>query len=171
MTMTTASVAPEAFKRAAAMFPSGVVVVTSRHGGTVHGITVSAFSSLSLDPPQILVCVSRWSKLNLMIQRSNAFAANILASDQAHLSAEFARPGREPLESFDDMNVDNTTGVTGSPVLGAVAAYLDCAVVMACECGDHSVYMGDVLAADADPAKSPLLYFDRGYRRMDPGRG
>lgn len=66
------------------------------------------------------------------------------------------------------MNVDNTAGVTGSPVLGAVAAYFDCAVVMACECGDHSVYMGDVLAADADPAKSPLWYFDRGYRRMDP---
>lgn len=169
--MKNLPVVADAFKRAAGMFPSGVAVVTSAHQSAVHGITVSAFSSLSLDPPQVLVCVSRWSKLNEMVLRSNVFAVNILASDQERLSAEFAKPGREPLDSFDVMAIDSTTRETGSPVLQDAAAFFDCTLVMACESGDHSVFMGDVVAADADGTKAPLLYFDRSYRRMVGDQG
>lgn len=164
--MATPDMAPDAFKRAASKFPSGVAVVTSACEGLLHGITVSAFSSLSLEPPQVLVCVARWSKLNELVLRSNAFAVNILADDQAEISAEFAKPGRPPLPTFDEMGIKSTVHETGSPVLDGVAAYFDCTVVMACESGDHSVFMGDVVTADADTAKDPLLYFDRKYRHM-----
>lgn len=166
--MTGVSAEPGApvsnFKQAAAMFPSGVAIVTSGHGDVVHGITVSAFSSLSLDPPQVLVCVARWSKLNQMVLSSNSFAVNILASDQAALSDFFAKPGREPVTSFTDIEVPHTIGRGGSPLLDGAAAYFDCSVVMACESGDHSVFFGDVLAAGVAEGKQPLVYFDRRYR-------
>jgi flavin reductase (DIM6/NTAB) family NADH-FMN oxidoreductase RutF len=166
------TVRQEDFKRAAAAFPSGVAVVTSGHSGVVHGITVSAFSSLSLDPPQVLVCVSRWSKLNEMVLRSNTFAVSILASDQAHLSDLFAKPGRDPVRSFADIGVPHQLATTGSPVLAGAAAFFDCSVMMACESGDHSVFFGDVLMAGVDETKQPLLYFNRGYRQMvDPVGG
>ena len=156
----------EDFKRAAATFPSGVAVVTSGHGALVHGITVSAFSSLSLDPPQVLVCVSRWSKLNEIVLASNKFAVSILAADQAHLSELFAKPGREPVNSFADIEVPHQLGTSGSPMIAGSAAFFDCSVVMACESGDHSVFFGDVLMVGVDSAKEPLLYFNREYRKM-----
>lgn len=169
--MTSTSVLSEAFRRAATMFPTGVAVVTSGHEDLVHGITVNAFSSLSLDPPQVLVCVSRWSKFNQLVLRSNAFAVNILSGEQAELSNHFAKSGREPVRSFDEIGIPSTVLHTGMPVLGGVAAYFDCVVVMACESGDHSVFMGDVLAADADESLEPLLYFNRKYRRIAADEG
>ncbi|MGH3729116.1 MAG: flavin reductase family protein [Micromonosporaceae bacterium] len=164
--MTMADLSPDTFKRAASKFPSGVAVVTARHNGYVHGITVNAFSSLSLQPPQVLVCVARLSRLNEFVLQSNAFAVNILASDQQELSGRFARPGREPVTMLDAIGVASYQRSTGSPIIEGVAAFFDCTVVMACESGDHSVFMGDVLAADADADREPLLYFDRKYRQM-----
>lgn len=157
----------EDFKRAAAMFPSGVAVVTSGHGSVVHGITVSAFSSLSLDPPQVLVCIARWSKLNQLILSSNSFAVNILASDQAQLSDFFAKPGRDPVTTFTDLEVPHSIGAGGSPIIDGVVAYFDCCVMMANESGDHSVFFGDVVAASADESKVPLLFYHRAYRAFD----
>lgn len=159
-------VSPEAFRSAASKFPSGVAVVTSRHEDLVHGITVSAFSSLSLDPPQVLVCVSRWSKLNEMVLRSNAFAVNILADDQAAISNQFAKQGRDPVRDFSEVGIASTTRATGMPVIDGAAAYFDCVVVMACESGDHSVFMGDVVDAAAEESRGPLLFFDRKYRHI-----
>lgn len=152
------------FKGAAAMFPSGVAVVTSGHGSVVHGITVSAFSSLSLDPPQVLVCIARWSKLNQLILSSNAFAVNVLAADQAELSDFFAKPGRDPVTTFTELEVPHSVGASGCPIIDGVAAYFDCCVMMANESGDHSVFFGDVVAAAADEAKEPLLFYQRAYR-------
>lgn len=166
MTGRPGEVSKDAFKRAAAMFPSGVAVVTSGHRGLVHAITVSAFSSVSLDPPQVLACVSRWSRLNQIVIESDAFAVNILASDQARLSDYFATTGREPVESLLDLGIPHSLHATGNPVLHGAAAFFDCAVVMACESGDHSIFIGDVLAAGVEEGKEPLLYYDRGYRRI-----
>jgi len=155
------------FKLAASMFPSGVAIVTSGHGSVVHGITVSAFSSLSLDPPQVLVCVARWSKLNQLVLASNSFAVNILAADQAALSEVFAKPGRDPVTTFTEIEIPHSIGVGGSPIIDGTAAYFDCSVVMACESGDHSVFFGDVLAAHASDTKSPLVYFNRRYHDIN----
>jgi flavin reductase (DIM6/NTAB) family NADH-FMN oxidoreductase RutF len=159
----------EDFKQAAAAFPSGVAVVTSGHGSVVHGITVSAFSSLSLDPPQVLVCIARWSKLNQLILSSNAFAVNILAADQRALSDFFAKPGRDPVTTFTELEVPHKIGASGCPIIDGVAGYFDCCVMMANESGDHSVFFGDVVAAAADPSKAPLLFYNRAYRGMTDG--
>ena len=156
----------EAFKSAAAAFPSGVAIVTSGDGSVVHGITVSAFSSLSLDPPQVLVCIARWSKINNLILSSNAFSVNILASDQVGLSDFFAKPGRDPVTTFTELEVPHSIGASGCPVIKGVVAYFDCCVMMANESGDHSVFFGDVVAAAADESKVPLLFYKRAYREI-----
>lgn len=148
------------------MFPSGVAVVTSGHKGAVHGITVSAFSSVSLEPPQVLVCVSRWSKLNEIVLAAEAFAVNILAADQVALSKYFSEAGRDPVASFIELDIPHRVHSTGMPILQGTVAFFDCSVVMACESGDHSIFIGDVLAAGADPGKEPLLFHNRHYRDM-----
>jgi flavin reductase (DIM6/NTAB) family NADH-FMN oxidoreductase RutF len=160
----------EAFKAAAAAFPSGVAIVTSGDGSVVHGITVSAFSSLSLDPPQVLVCIARWSKINNLILSSNAFSVNILSSDQGELSDFFAKPGRDPVTTFTELEVPHSIGDSGCPVNTGVAAHFDCCVMMANESGDHSVFFGDVVAAAADPSKKPLLFYNRAYREIGEPR-
>lgn len=157
----------DAFKRAAAMFPSGVTIVTARAEQRVHGITASAFASVSLDPPRILVCVARASRLHDMVVRSGAFAVSILAGEQRALSDYFAAPGREPVASFAEIDVPHTLHQTGTPVVHGCAAFFDCTLAQAYDGGDHSIFVGDVQAADADALRRPLLYFDRAYRRFE----
>jgi Flavin reductase like domain len=102
--------------------------------------------------------VARFSKLNEIVPASNKLAVSILASDQAHLSALFSKPGREPVNSFTDIEVPYDLGVPGSPMIAGSAAFFDCAVAMAYESGDHSVFFADVLAVGVNESKTPLLY-------------
>ncbi len=162
----TVSSLQDSFRRACAMFPSGVTVITARDAGLVHGITANAFSSVSLRPPMVLVCVARESKLHDMVIRSGAFAVSILANDQASLSDYFATPGREPVASLTDLGHRHTTHSTGVPTLEGCAAFFDCTLAQAYEGGDHTIFVGAVQAAGADPEKVPLLFHARGYRRL-----
>ncbi len=154
------------FKRAAAMFPSGVTVITARTYDRVHGITASAFSSVSLDPPHVLVCVSRASKLHDMVLASGAFGVSVLADDQEDLSRLFASPGRDPVASFVEIDVPHVTHQTGTPILHGCAAFFDCTLAHAYDGGDHSIFVGNVQVTGADPLKRPLLYFNRSYQRL-----
>ena len=162
----TAQVQPDSFKRACAMFPSGVTVITAAWDARVHGITANAFSSVSLDPPQVLVCIDRRSKLHDMVLNSGAFAVSVLSEEQARLSDFFASPGRAPVDSFVEIDVPYAVHHTGTPVLHDCAAFFDCTLARAYDGGDHTIFVGDVQAAGADPDKQPLLYFSRGYRRF-----
>jgi flavin reductase (DIM6/NTAB) family NADH-FMN oxidoreductase RutF len=154
------------FKRSAAMFASGVTVITSRMQDRVHGITASAFSSVSLDPPRVLVCVSRNSKLHDMVLSSGCFGVSILADDQEQLGSYFASPGRDPVASFVEIDVPHIVQHTGTPILRGSAAFFDCTLAEAYDGGDHSILLGAVQASGADELKRPLLYFQRGYRRL-----
>jgi flavin reductase len=162
----TTRVQPDSFKQACAMFPSGVTVVTSGYDGMVHGITANAFSSVSLDPPRVLVCVARRSKLHDMVMNSGAFAVSILAENQGPVSDYFARAGREPVASFAEVGVPHTFHHTGTPVLYGCVAFFDCTLARAYEEGDHTIFVGDVQVAGTDTDKRPLLYFERGYYRV-----
>lgn len=162
----TTRVQPDSFKQACAMFPSGVTVVTSGSDGVVHGITANAFSSVSLDPPRVLVCVARRSRLHDMVLHSGAFAVSILAEEQGSVSEYFARAGREPVASFAEVDVPHVFHHTGTPVLHGCAAFFDCTLARAYEEGDHTIFVGDVQVAGTDAAKRPLLYFSRGYHRF-----
>lgn len=156
-------VGPEGFKAVMRCWASGVTILTSKAGDTVHGMTVSAFSSVSAKPPLVLVCANATSTTHGVIQAGGVFAVNILASDQETLSNKFAFT--EAADRFAD--VAWREGETGAPLLEGCAAQLECRVRSAHLEGTHSIYIGEVRAVSVTE-KAPLLYFDGAYRTLAP---
>lgn len=152
----------DAFKHALRRWPSGVTVVTARAGDRIHGMTVSAFSSVSLDPPLVLVCADKASHTHPLIAEARAFAAHILAQGQEGLSHRFASKADE-WRRFE--GIDWKPGVTGSPILPGALAVLDCRVVAAHDAGDHVIYVGEVESVTLSEAE-PLLWYGGRYRSL-----
>jgi flavin reductase (DIM6/NTAB) family NADH-FMN oxidoreductase RutF len=155
------------FRDTLGAFASGVTVVTTPTAdGGAHGMTVSAFSSLSLDPPLVLVCVSTGSRGRALLERSGAFTVNVLSSRQAHLSRLFADRRRPSgARAFDGVGV--RTGSTGCPVLLGCAAHLDCRVAETVVAGDHTIVVGRVVELGEDPCAVPLLVHRGRYRALE----
>jgi flavin reductase (DIM6/NTAB) family NADH-FMN oxidoreductase RutF len=144
---------------------SGVSVVTTSNGSQRQGMTVSAFNSLSIDPPMILVCLSKDANTAQLIQTTRHFAVNVLGQDHAEISNRFA--GRVPnLDKDERFNgIATRTEITGSPILETAIAWLDCRIHQQHDGNTHWIIVGEVLATGQNPSQ-PLLYFDRDYRRM-----
>ncbi len=146
-------------------YPQGVTVVTCSLGGKVLGLTVSAFTSISLDPPLIMVSVSKQSKFHQAMVDCKNFAVNILAEDQKTVSDRFA--GRLGL-------VDKFEGIeyffekTGSPIIKGVIAFMECEKYSIYEGGDHSIVLGKVLNAKKLSNKFPLVYYNQQYTTILP---
>jgi flavin reductase (DIM6/NTAB) family NADH-FMN oxidoreductase RutF len=155
------AVSPERFRQALGYWASGVAIVTSRAGERVHGMTVSAFASVSLDPPLVLVCADKTSDTYAMIAEAGFFAVNILSSVQRDLSNRFASK-KDEHQRF--VGLETREAVTGAPLLPGCLAHLDCQVVAVHDAGDHVIYVGRVEAVEEDAAREPLLYFQSGYR-------
>jgi flavin reductase (DIM6/NTAB) family NADH-FMN oxidoreductase RutF len=152
----------ESFREVLRSWASGVTVVTTRAGDKVHGMTVSAFSSVSADPPLVLVCANQASTTHGVIQEGGLFTVNILASHQAHVSQVFATPDNE------DTRLDCVSwseGETGAPVLDEALACLECTVTNAYREGSHTIYIGRVEAVHRTDAE-PLLYYQAGYWKL-----
>jgi flavin reductase (DIM6/NTAB) family NADH-FMN oxidoreductase RutF len=158
------AVTGDEFRAALAHWASGVAIVTSAAGDRIHGMTVSAFSSVSLDPPLVLVCADKTSNTLGLIEAGGVFAANILAAGQQGLSNRFASK-RDEERRFEGLAWRR--GVTGAPILPGALAVLDCRVVAAHDAGDHVIYVGRVEGAEVQ-AGEPLLYYGGGYRGMRP---
>jgi len=152
------------FKGALGSWAAGVTVVTTRDSGLVYGITVSSFSSLSVDPLLVLVCLANSNRLPGMIESSQKFAVSILAEGQDKLSAWFSTSGREPVPHFEDFGTIEMH--TGSPIIDGAIAHLDCEVEHLIPGGDHTIAVGRVVGAAFDAGRKPLLYFRRGYRTL-----
>ena len=150
----------DAFKQVLGRWTTGVTIVTSRAGDTIHGMTVSAFTEVSLEPPLVLVCAEKSSNTHPVIAEGGVFAVNILARNQAALSDKFASKRDEHLR-FE--GVDWTTAETGAPILADTVAALDCRVHAAHDSGDHVIYLGEVLWTRYDPDKPVLLYSSGTY--------
>lgn len=153
------------FRDTLGVFASGVTVVTTT-GDTpdeAYGMTVSAFSSVSLDPALVLVCVSSAGRGSALLSRSGVFTVNVLAAGQAHLSGRFADPAR-PTGARAFEGVAARTGRTGCPVLLGSAAHLDCRVVDSHRAGDHTIVVGEVLELGTHPSAVPLLVSRGRYR-------
>lgn len=148
-------VPPERFRRAMGCFASGVTVVTAAAEGELAGLTANAFSSVSLEPPMVLVCVDRRARSQDIIRRAGRFAVHILTSDQEEVARQFARPGPE---KFDDLVW--SWGADGSPRLDRCLARLSCRLSAVHAGGDHTIFVGAVEALDTEeqPA-APLTYF------------
>ena len=156
------AVAADSFKQALARWASGVTIVTARHGADVHGMTVSAFASVSLEPPLVLVCADKTSNTNALIQRSGVFSVNVLARGQEALSNKFASKKQE-WERF--VGLECKDGATGCPRIPGAAVALDCTVTQTVDAGDHLVYIGYVEdAAVTDSA--PLVYYRAAYHTL-----
>jgi flavin reductase (DIM6/NTAB) family NADH-FMN oxidoreductase RutF len=150
----------DAMSRAA----TGVTIVTSSGDTGRFGQTVSAMSSVSADPPMLLVCINRKSPICSAVQRHGVFAVNVLRADQRRLAESFAgRPRRGLPYDFSSARWD--TEVTGSPLLAGAVARFDCTVEAAHPAGTHMIFVGNVVMADAGSG-APLVYAGRGYGEL-----
>jgi flavin reductase (DIM6/NTAB) family NADH-FMN oxidoreductase RutF len=149
-------------KQVLAKRASGVAIVTARAGDVIHGMTVSAFSEVSLEPPLVLVCADKASNTHPVIARGGVFALNLLASDQLELSNRFASK-RDEERRF--VGLDYETGETGAPLIRGTLASLDCRVRAAHDAGDHVIYVGEVVGMRRSE-REPLVYWAGGYRRL-----
>lgn len=149
------------FRHALGHFASGVTVITTQHQGQLHGTTVSAFSSLSLEPPLVLVGIDLQATIHDLIVESEVFAVNILAEHAEDISRHFAR--RIP-DKF--ATVPHTLGKLDVPLLEDALASLECRLVTRYFGGDHSIFIGEVVSTNIQPFRQPLLYFRSGYERL-----
>lgn len=150
------------FKRALGSWASGVAIVTSRYGDIRHGMTVSAFSAVSAEPPQVLICTNRQSDTHPLIERAGRFTVNILAVGQEEIASLFADPKRKE-DRFG--NLTCAPGGSGCPRIPGALVYLDCAVVQAVTAGTHMIYVGLVEAATVNEA-APLAFHRGRYCRL-----
>ena len=151
------------FRDVLSRWASGVSVVTTNHDGMLYGLTVSSFSSLSLDPPLVLVCLANVNRMVAMIEASRGFAVSILSSDQVTASNYFARQGRLPTPDFTEIEGQWTT--SGQPVIAGALAWMTCELHALHAQGDHTIVIGRV-SETATHDGEPLLYWSRGYRRI-----
>lgn len=156
---------PQTFRETMAHWASGVTVVTTILEGQPTGITVSSFASLSLTPPQILVCINKKLHTHQAIQASQIFAVNLLGVEHQEWGMRFAGMFPEIEDRFQD--IDYQTAVTGAPILPGVLGWLDCEVHEAYDGADHTIFVGEVLAAEARREGAPILYYHRQWRQLD----
>jgi flavin reductase (DIM6/NTAB) family NADH-FMN oxidoreductase RutF len=154
------------FRSAVGAFATGVTVVTTRGEQHAYGMTANAFSSVSLDPPLVLVCVISPSEGATHISANGVFAVNILSEDQEPLSRYFASRDRpKGRDAFRD--VPHRIGTSGAPIIEGVAAYLDCRLHASHEAGDHLVFIGEVLELEVrQDVGPPLVFHGGGYRQL-----
>ena len=151
------------FRQALGAFATGVTVITTRGEDHLFGMTANAFSSVSLDPPLILVCVISGTTGAKVIERNAMFAVNILGSHQEPISRYFASKDRpRGLQAFDE--IPHSTAVTGCPIVNGAAGYLDCRLHAAHEAGDHIIFIGEVLALGQEASVEPLVFHGGRYR-------
>lgn len=156
-------VSPDAFRRAMASFAASVTVVTCVDGrGRHHGMTATAFSSVSLEPPLCLVCIDKGASVLPAFRESGHFAVNMLASDQEDLSIRFAGP--------DDARFDGVgwrAGASGCALIAGAIATVECRLTEVVSGGDHDILLGLVVST-AIGEGAPLLYFRGGYADIVP---
>ena len=151
-------VTPQEFRETLALWPSGVTVLTARDAHGPVGITVSSFSSLSLDPPLVLACIDKKAKTHDGLVGAPGFAIHVLARSQEEISHRFAHPGPE---KFDVSDWED--GPFGAPLLPLGVARLVCAHEAALDGGDHTILLGRVRDLERSD-QPPLIYWDRAYR-------
>lgn len=149
------------FRAALRHWASGVTVVTTKdRQGAAHGITVSAFSSVSLNPPLVLVCIDKETGSHYAFLESGVFVVNILREDQQEISEQFASKIED---KFDCINCE--IGIGGVPLLADALVNLECRLVQSCEGGDHTIFIGEIQKTTVRTGK-PLVYHDGDYQKV-----
>jgi len=156
------SISKEEFRAALSHFASGVTVVTTKDGsGKLYGITVSAFCSVSLTPPLVLICIEKNTGSHHAFEQSRVFVVNILRENQQRISDHFASPLEDKFSE-----ISYRSGIEDLPVLEDALANLECRLRYSHEGGDHTIFVGEVEKATVNGIQ-PLLYFHGDYRKLD----
>lgn len=155
-------ISSDEFRAALSKFASGVTVVTTKDAeGNLHGITVSAFCSVSLVPPLVLVCIEKNAGSHNAFIESGVFVVNVLSEDQIAHSNQFASPLPDKFAG-----IKYRFGLEGVPILENTLANMECRLVNAHENGDHTIFVGQVEKTTLNKNGNPLLYFHGNYRLM-----
>jgi len=151
------------------MWATGVTVVAAKHGDTLRGITVSSFTSVTLEPPLVLVCIQKQTESAATILQSGAFAVSMLGEGQQEVSNLFAGFVPIPNEANRFDGIDLIFAETGSPILAQAMGWLDCKLHATHDGSTHHIFIGEVVQASGQPedgVRKPLLYYDREYRQL-----
>ena len=152
------AVRPDQFREALSRWASGVTVVATEHEGVRSGLTASAFTSVSLEPSLVLVCVERRAESAEALRRAATFGISILAESQQGEALQMARSGHEKFDGLPFF----AGPVTGQPLLEGALAHFECRLFRIDEGGDHLLVLGEVLAAHTHD-RTPLVYYHRGF--------
>jgi flavin reductase len=157
------------FRAALGRFASGITIMSTLQDGVAHAMTANAFTSVSLDPPLVLVCVDKGVRMHAAVLDCGFWAISVLAEDQQPIAERFARSGRNLYTQFD--GIGTTAGPkTGCPTVDGALSWLECRTWATYDGGDHTIVVGEVLSLGSGPAADPgaLLYYSGNYREL-PG--
>jgi flavin reductase (DIM6/NTAB) family NADH-FMN oxidoreductase RutF len=158
------------FRATVGLFATGITVVTANAVGHEHGMTLNAFTSVSLDPLLVLVCVERDALMHKVLEEARTFALSVLAADQEPIARYFADSGR-PAGTAQFAEVSYRIGrASDAPLLEGALAWLECELERTYDGGDHSIFLGRVVTVERGQVREPLLYFGGAYRRPGDGR-
>jgi len=156
------SVSPDEFRAVLGRFPSGVTVVTTKSAdGSDQGMTVSAFCSVSLEPPLVLICIEKSASAHQALTTAKGFVVNVLSAKQELVARRFAIVDIDRFEG-----VGFTRSSRDYAILDDVLAVIECSRVSICEGGDHTIVLGEVEATRAESG-TPLLYYRGGYAQLE----
>lgn len=157
------AISAEQFRNVLGHFATGVTVVTTRlASGERWGFTVNSFTSVSLNPPLILVCVDHATESFQAMRRAEYFAVNFLAEDQESVSRLFASRSQDRFRE-----IASSEGPRGSPLLAGCLGFVECRQIASHAAGDHTILVGEVLEAKASGGH-PLLFYRGSYARLEP---
>jgi flavin reductase (DIM6/NTAB) family NADH-FMN oxidoreductase RutF len=160
------SVGTAAFRRAAGQFSTGIIVVSTSLAGTGHAMTVSAFTSVSLEPPLVLFCAEKIARFHDAVLEAGYWAVSILDEEAEKTARWLATRGR-PLDGQLDTIPHHPGPLTGAPVLDGALAAMECRTTAVHFGGDHSIVVGEVLGVTEPAAEGgPLIYHSGHYRRL-----
>ncbi len=150
------------FRHIMGRFATGVTVVTARHNDRDYGMTLSALTSLRLEPPMLVICVNQAAPTHDAIRDGGAFVANILAEHQERLARQFARPADNKFAS-----VATIPSALGPQIIAGTLAHISCRVTDQMAGGTHTIFLGEAIDAQATDTRNPLLYYSAGFGRFD----
>ena len=157
----------EEFRRAMGCFATGVTVITVDYEGEVQGMTANAFTSVSLDPLLVLVCVDQQARTHAHLHARKRFGINVLSDQQCAISEHYARADRDPARAEQEAGARFDRTAHGTPVLRGALAYLECRLQRAQDAGDHTIFIAEVEEVVIRSGR-PLLYFESTYHRLGP---
>lgn len=153
------------FRKAMGSFATGVTVITVDYEGEVHGMTANAFTSVSLDPLLVLVCVDHRARTHTHLHARKRFGVNVLAENQRTISEYYARPTPTHQNAEQEAGARFDRTQHGTPVLHGALSYLECRLHSAQDAGDHTIFIAEVEDVVVR-AGDPLLYFRSAYRQI-----